>query len=67
MNPGPSPQIRVRVKCTKKIVRLIKNKKLLQDEACEWESPVPRRGNGTMRAKSFRDRLDPLLGKISYE
>ncbi|XP_045773879.1 protein sprint isoform X4 [Maniola jurtina] len=31
------------------------------DEPCEWESPIPRRGNGTMRAKSFRDRLDPLL------
>ncbi|CAH0676936.1 unnamed protein product, partial [Chilo suppressalis] len=29
---------------------------------CEWESPLPRRGSGTTpRAKSFRDRLDPLL------
>ncbi|KAL0878562.1 hypothetical protein ABMA27_003648 [Loxostege sticticalis] len=32
------------------------------EEPCEWESPIPRRGSGTnTRAKSFRDRLDPLL------
>ncbi|XP_063828895.1 protein sprint isoform X6 [Ostrinia nubilalis] len=32
------------------------------EEVCEWESPIPRRGSGTnTRAKSFRDRLDPLL------
>ncbi|CAH2090290.1 unnamed protein product [Euphydryas editha] len=32
------------------------------DEQCEWESPVPRRGPAAAsRAKSFRDRLDPLL------
>ncbi|XP_013172899.1 PREDICTED: protein sprint isoform X5 [Papilio xuthus] len=32
------------------------------DEACEWESPVPRRAPAlAARSKSFRDRLDPLL------
>ncbi|XP_072932619.1 protein sprint isoform X4 [Epargyreus clarus] len=32
------------------------------DEGCEWDSPVPRRGPAAAaRAKSFRDRLDPLL------
>ncbi|XP_050343973.1 protein sprint isoform X6 [Nymphalis io] len=32
------------------------------DEPCEWESPIPRRGPAAVtRAKSFRDRLDPLL------
>ncbi|XP_073946098.1 src homology 2 domain-containing protein sprint isoform X7 [Choristoneura fumiferana] len=32
------------------------------DEPCEWESPVPRRAPiEATRAKSFRDRLDPLL------
>ncbi|XP_049874840.1 protein sprint isoform X6 [Pectinophora gossypiella] len=32
------------------------------DEPCEWESPIPRRGPAAAtRAKSFRDRLDPLL------
>nr|XP_049700388.1 protein sprint isoform X5 [Helicoverpa armigera] len=32
------------------------------DEPCEWESPIPRRGpTVATRAKSFRDRLDPLL------
>ncbi|CAK1582869.1 unnamed protein product [Parnassius mnemosyne] len=32
------------------------------DEPCEWESPLPRRGPATAsRSKSFRDRLDPLL------
>ncbi|XP_026330820.1 protein sprint isoform X5 [Hyposmocoma kahamanoa] len=32
------------------------------DEPCEWESPIPRRGPvAATRAKSFRDRLDPLL------
>ncbi|XP_026494671.1 protein sprint isoform X4 [Vanessa tameamea] len=32
------------------------------DEPCEWESPIPRRGpTAVTRAKSFRDRLDPLL------
>ncbi|XP_045512355.1 protein sprint isoform X5 [Pieris brassicae] len=32
------------------------------EEVCEWESPVPRRGPAAAaRAKSFRDRLDPLL------
>ncbi|CAK1543050.1 unnamed protein product [Leptosia nina] len=34
------------------------------EETCEWESPLPRRGPAAAtRAKSFRDRLDPLLGK----
>ncbi|XP_060804255.1 protein sprint isoform X2 [Amyelois transitella] len=33
-----------------------------QEEPCEWESPIPRRGPAAAtRAKSFRDRLDPLL------
>lgn len=33
----------------------------------EWESPIPRRGAVmSLRAKSFRDRLDPLLGKELY-
>ncbi|XP_050550345.1 protein sprint isoform X8 [Spodoptera frugiperda] len=32
------------------------------EEPCEWESPLPRRGpTVATRAKSFRDRLDPLL------
>ncbi|KAF9420775.1 hypothetical protein HW555_003123, partial [Spodoptera exigua] len=32
------------------------------EEPCEWESPIPRRGpTVATRAKSFRDRLDPLL------
>ncbi|XP_075977176.1 src homology 2 domain-containing protein sprint isoform X6 [Anticarsia gemmatalis] len=32
------------------------------EEPCEWESPIPRRGPAAAtRAKSFRDRLDPLL------
>ncbi|XP_063538213.1 protein sprint isoform X5 [Cydia strobilella] len=32
------------------------------DEPCEWESPIPRRAPlEATRAKSFRDRLDPLL------
>ncbi|XP_045484735.1 protein sprint isoform X6 [Pieris rapae] len=32
------------------------------EEVCEWESPIPRRGPAAAaRAKSFRDRLDPLL------
>lgn len=32
------------------------------DEPCEWESPIPRRGPAAVtRTKSFRDRLDPLL------
>ncbi|XP_052750305.1 protein sprint isoform X7 [Galleria mellonella] len=32
------------------------------EEPSEWESPLPRRGPTiTNRAKSFRDRLDPLL------
>ncbi|XP_061718346.1 protein sprint isoform X4 [Cydia pomonella] len=32
------------------------------DEPCEWESPIPRRAHlEATRAKSFRDRLDPLL------
>ncbi|XP_047508502.1 protein sprint [Pieris napi] len=32
------------------------------EEVCEWDSPVPRRGPAAAaRAKSFRDRLDPLL------
>ncbi|KAG6440961.1 hypothetical protein O3G_MSEX001537 [Manduca sexta] len=34
------------------------------EEPCEWESPIPRRGPiAATRAKSFRDRLDPLLGE----
>ncbi|GBP31776.1 Protein sprint [Eumeta japonica] len=33
------------------------------DEPNEWESPIARRGfAAAARAKSFRDRLDPLLG-----
>ncbi|CAG4996643.1 unnamed protein product [Parnassius apollo] len=36
------------------------------DEPCEWESPIPRRGPAAAsRSKSFRDRLDPLLGKCA--
>ncbi|XP_062529618.1 protein sprint isoform X21 [Bombyx mori] len=32
------------------------------EETLEWESPIPRRGAVmSLRAKSFRDRLDPLL------
>ncbi|CAG9583151.1 unnamed protein product [Danaus chrysippus] len=31
------------------------------EEVCEWESPTPRRGAVPARAKSFKDRLDPLL------
>ncbi|XP_038212784.1 protein sprint isoform X6 [Zerene cesonia] len=32
------------------------------EEPSEWESPIPRRGPAAAtRAKSFRDRLDPLL------
>ncbi|XP_053608356.1 protein sprint isoform X10 [Plodia interpunctella] len=32
------------------------------EEPLEWESPIPRRGPAAAtRAKSFRDRLDPLL------
>ncbi|XP_045499646.1 protein sprint isoform X5 [Colias croceus] len=32
------------------------------EEPCDWESPIPRRGPAAAtRAKSFRDRLDPLL------
>lgn len=42
----------------------IKNSLSEQEEPCEWESPIPRRGPAAAsRAKSFRDRLDPLLGK----